>query len=107
MSFEARHEGPEPGRFVLAGELDLASAGALVSGVEPVIEGGVREIVLDLGEVSFLDSTGISAIISISSRLNGGSLTLEAPRPNVARVLKLVRVEAFPNVRVEWGDQGR
>jgi anti-anti-sigma factor len=88
--------------FVLSGELDMASAPTLLATVEPVLQVPVGDLVLDARGLSFVDSTGISALIQIATRLEEGQLTLVAPAPNVARVLKLVRAEAFPNVRIVW-----
>ena len=100
--FEIRPE-PGGGRFKLVGELDLFSAEALLEEVRPVAEEDA-DIVLDLRELTFMDSTGVRSFVSISNRLSSGSLTLEGPRSNVARVLRLVGAEAFPHVRIVWVD---
>jgi anti-sigma B factor antagonist len=102
VTFDVQPDPGVSGRYALAGELDLASAPALVSAVDPAIAAGVHDIVLDVRALSFLDSTGISAIIGLSNRLQGGVLTLEGPQTHVARVLRLVRADAFPNLRIEW-----
>jgi anti-anti-sigma factor len=102
-AFEVRPGPGHPGRFELVGELDMASAPELLAKVGPAADGD-HDIVLDLRELSFVDSTGISALVGISGRLQAATLTLEAPKPNVARVLRLVGADAFPNVRVDWGD---
>lgn len=83
----------------------MSTAPALLAAVEPELEADVAgDLVLNARELSFVDSTGISALIRISGRLDGGSLTLEAPGRNVAKVLRLVRADAFPNVTVLWGE---
>ncbi len=57
---------PEEGRqrVALSGELDLASADTLVDAVSKLCGEGVKEIVLDIGELEFVDSTGLRAILS-------------------------------------------
>jgi anti-sigma B factor antagonist len=98
---------PDPeraGGFVLRGELDMATAPTLLAAVGPVLQDPAQDVVLDVRRLSFVDSTGISALIRISTRLEGATLTLVAPADNVARVLKLVRADAFPNVRIAWDD---
>jgi anti-sigma B factor antagonist len=100
--FDVRADPETPGRYALVGELDLASAPALVAAVEPAIEGGAEQLVFDLEELSFIDSTGISALITISGRLGERGLRVVRPQPSVARILRLVRAEAFPNFVVEW-----
>ena len=93
----------DPGRLRLVGELDLATSPALLEAAAEASKkarpGGVT---LDLSELTFLDSTGISAIISISGGLESGALVLLAPQAHVARVLRLVRADSFPNVEIRW-----
>jgi anti-anti-sigma regulatory factor len=52
-----------------------------------------RRIVLDLGEVTLLDSGGIYALVALQGRLL--SLELRNPRPNVATMLKLVGLDVW------------
>jgi len=50
--------------LVLNGELDVASAPVLERILEDLCaEGGAKEIVLDLGGVEFVDSSGLKAIL--------------------------------------------
>ena len=51
-------------RLVLSGELDLASADTLVDAVSKLCAEGTKQIVLDIGELEFIDSTGLRAILS-------------------------------------------
>jgi anti-anti-sigma factor len=51
-------------RLALSGELDLASAGALADAVNKLCDDGAKEIVLDIGELEFIDSTGLRVILS-------------------------------------------
>jgi len=88
-------------RWRLVGDLDLATADVLVETVVPRIEEPDAAVALDLRELSFVDSSGIRALISIATRLAGGTLTLVAPSPPVAKVLQLVRADSFPNLRIE------
>lgn len=50
-------------RLVLCGELDLATAPQLEAELTHLCESGVREIEIDLGEIDFIDSTGLRAIL--------------------------------------------
>ncbi|MGJ3225769.1 STAS domain-containing protein [Micromonospora aurantiaca (nom. illeg.)] len=47
----------------LAGELDLGTAGELSSAIDRVVAEGHRELLLDLTELTFCDSTGIAAFV--------------------------------------------
>lgn len=56
----------EPHRvtIVLAvhGEIDLATAGTVSARLREMMEAGFRRVVLDLRQVSFIDSTGLRAV---------------------------------------------
>lgn len=74
----------------VSGELDLASADDFLAEVtEAAGDGAV--LVLDLAGVSFMDSTGLGALIKVRNRLvdRGGEITLTAVSPAVERVLEL------------------
>ncbi|PWR01847.1 anti-sigma factor antagonist [Meridianimarinicoccus roseus] len=55
-------------------------------------------IVLDLGQVDFVDSSGLGAIVAAMKQLGQGSrLELAALTPNVAKVFRLTRMDTvFP-----------
>jgi anti-anti-sigma factor len=50
-----------------------------------------RAVCVDLSDVSFMDSTGISELVVARERLHatGGALTIRTPAPNVRRVLEI------------------
>jgi anti-sigma B factor antagonist len=76
--------------LVLIGELDLSSAPAVEARVGEVAS-QAREIVLDLRELSFMDSSGIRAIL-VSYELCARSecdLALLPGRPNVQRLFEV------------------
>jgi anti-sigma B factor antagonist len=54
----------------LGGELDLTTAESLQDRVRSLLEGGATVVRLDLGEVAFVDSTGLGALVQ-SHRLAG------------------------------------
>lgn len=73
-------------RVVVAGELDIASAPEFLAAVRPRL--GERRVVVDLGGVTFLDSSGVRALHTLSRE----STTLEIARdmsPAVVQVLEL------------------
>ncbi len=53
------------GRYeaALEGELDLSTAGEVEAMTRRLCEEGAREIVLDLGALDFIDSTGLRSIL--------------------------------------------
>ena len=86
---------------VLVGELDLATAPLLTGVLDPLVEDGPPEIVLDCAALTFLDSSGITVLVRAQNRLSQMQrrLVVRAPRPTVLRgleitgVVKLLRVE--------------
>jgi anti-anti-sigma factor len=83
----------ENDRAVLAarGELDAYSAPALEEHVARLLGEDARDIVLDLSETAFLDSSGLRAILTAQRRLSAadGHLVLRAPSEPVARLLEI------------------
>jgi anti-sigma B factor antagonist len=80
----------------VSGEIDLESAAQLGDHALTVIRDVGPRIVLDLGRVGFMDSTGLKVLLSIHRRaeLAGGELSLAAtPRP-VMRVISITGLEA-------------
>lgn len=86
----------------LAGELDIESAPSLAHTVDTLTGAGRVRIVVDLGALTFCDSTGIGTFVRASHACHrdGGYLRLAAPRANVARILAVVGLlDAFPTYR--------
>lgn len=88
---------PDGHRIVLGGELDMATVGLVSAALDAAI---AREanVVLDLAQLEFVDSTGIAAIVRANTalRARGCSLTLlVAPGGTVARVLDLTGVRGM------------
>ena len=62
---------------------------------------GARDIVLNLSDVTFLDSGGIDALIRISRLVDGrGRLIIQSPSGVVARVLEIVGADRFPSFEI-------
>jgi anti-sigma B factor antagonist len=77
-------------RLTLGGELDLASTPALTETIARLCADGTREIVLDIGGVEFIDSTGLRCILGARSACErGGSKLIVEPEPE--RVAPQVR----------------
>jgi len=79
---------------VLDRRLDAAGAADFKDRVGDRIEEGARSLVLDLAAVEFVDSTGLSAILSVLKRLAPeGGLALAGCRPAVIELMKLTRLD--------------
>lgn len=90
-----------PGRYRLGGELDMASAETLDGALRPVVD-TQGHIVLDLADLTFIDSSGIRALVDLSRQMNGAApLVLTKVSPSVKRVLDIVGIETLPGIEVE------
>ena len=90
----------EQGRSIrLSGELDMSSAPELDRVLEAAVEHG-GAVLVDLSELTFMDSTGINAFLKAAVSLSGrGCLVLHGEQDRIRRVLDLVRVDGLiPNL---------
>jgi anti-sigma B factor antagonist len=87
---EQRQEG---GAWVMhpEGRLDMAHAGAFREEVQKLLQTGPTRLVLDLGQVSFIDSSGLAALIRGLglAREAGGDLRIACPTAQASAVLEL------------------
>ena len=74
------------------GEIDMATAERLRDVIEPHM-GPKQTIVLDLSEVSFMDSSALNLLVQARGRLtkDGGSLVLSNPSKVAHRLLTVAR----------------
>ena len=73
------------------GELDLSNAGALQAQLDELRTAGFAHVVLDLRELSFMDSSGVRLIFREDRRARsaGHRFSLIAGNPQVQRVLNI------------------
>jgi len=79
------------GVIAIKGELDAYTAPGVEEQIAKLIAAHVTEVVLDLSETGFLDSSGLRAILTAHRRLatEQGRLTLRAPSEPVVRLLEI------------------
>lgn len=81
---------------VVSGRLDALAASGLRSEVSGLLDSGVSRIVVDLTEVSFVDSAGLAALAGgmKHARAAGGDLRIaRSPHPDAARIFRLTRFD--------------
>jgi anti-sigma B factor antagonist len=90
-------EGPGVVRVALGGELDLSKAYQLVAAAQARARGDIALLVLDLSELTFMDSTGLHALLTARARLGdaGCRLVLVPGRGQVKRLLELTGVDRW------------
>lgn len=80
----------------LRGELDLAGCAALEGALEDAERSGAQTIVLDLEELTFTDSFGLTVLLSAVERsaADGDRLRITPARGQVARVIGLTGLDS-------------
>ena len=79
----------------------MATAETLRDALDPVVQAN-GQLVLDVGEITFIDSSGLRALLHLSQQMNGSApLVLSQVSPSVRRLLDVVGLEAVPGIEVE------
>ena len=78
----------------MSGELDAVTSPRLSEELDRLLADGRRRLVLDLEEVTLIDSSGLSALVRLLKqvRAQAGRLALAALQPSVRRVFDLTRL---------------
>jgi anti-sigma B factor antagonist len=85
----------------VSGELDIATAPRLRSAIGDLMGQGVRHLELDLEACTFVDSSGMGALLWASHRMHavGGDLVVTHVNGAPARALEISGVENVIEVR--------
>jgi anti-sigma B factor antagonist len=87
--------------FRLKGELDLATAPQLRHELAERSQPGVKEITLDLAELSFMDSVGLSILVAEHKKMRklGGALIIQNLTTRVNRLIEVSGLTDFLNIQ--------
>jgi anti-sigma B factor antagonist len=95
--FEVSEDSLDGGAGVVAvrGEIHVSTAPQLSTLLADVLTRGVTSLILDLTEVEFIDSTGLSVLLNVLRRLTqrGGQLVIVCTNPTVLRLFEITRLE--------------
>jgi anti-sigma B factor antagonist len=83
----------------LGGEVDLYTAPEFKERMVELIESGKKQIVVDLSEATFIDSTTLGVLVGGVKRLRpaGGSLTLVCTDDNITKIFEITGLDrVFP-----------
>jgi anti-sigma B factor antagonist len=86
--------------------VDLQVSGEFRTALLQLIDGGHRRLVVDMGEVHFVDSSGLGALVSALKTLKllkgGGDIRLANVQPPVVALLEIIRLHrvfaSYPSV---------
>jgi anti-sigma B factor antagonist len=85
------------GRRLIAvhGELDLFTTPELRTRINDLIDEGTRELIVDLSETAFVDSTGLGVLLAAMKRLRScdGELVIIDSSSNVLKTFKIAGVD--------------
>ncbi len=91
--FDVQLSEPGEGRLdaALSGEIDLSTVGEVEGRLEGALHGDPHLLVVDLREITFLDSKGLRLLLRLDERQRslGGRMVLVRGRRRVTRVFEL------------------
>ena len=83
----------------LGGEVDLYTAPEFKERMVQVIDGGKKQVVVDLSKATFIDSTTLGVLVGGVKRLRpvGGALTLVCSDQNILKIFEITGLDrVFP-----------
>jgi anti-sigma B factor antagonist len=83
------------------GEVDVYTAPMLRERIRELAAGGTVHLIVDLGQVGFLDSTGLGVLVGGLKRLreDGGSLALVV---STSRILRIFQITGLSKALAAW-----
>ncbi len=77
--------------IAIRGEVDLSNAASLQSEIDQILGSDSGRVVLDLGSLTFIDSSGIAVLVRLHNRV--GSVQVRNPTAVVRRIIKVTGLE--------------
>ena len=80
-----------PTTVVLTGEIDIATSRRVREALIAISNSGENKVVVDMTNVTFVDSTGLSALVGPLKRFRSmnGEIVLRSPTKGVRKVLEI------------------
>ena len=81
----------------VVGEIDVYTAPDFKSAINKVIDSGATKIVIDLTDVSYMDSSGFGTLLGATKRIRpkGGAISLIGCSEAIERMLKITRLDTI------------
>ncbi len=85
----------------LAGEIDVSTVGQLYEQLAALHREGVAHVALNMSEVTFVDSTGLSFLVSLHKRMESieGELIVFSPSAELRRLFQITGLDLYLNIR--------
>jgi anti-sigma B factor antagonist len=71
----------------IAGEVDMSNAALVGEAVDVVVVRRPERIVFDLGDLEFMDSSGLAMLLNVAAQID--TVELRSPLPLLRRVIEL------------------
>jgi anti-sigma B factor antagonist len=75
-----------------SGEIDLESAPALAASLAQVTDAGAGGVVVDLTDVEFLDSSGLTALVTGARNLKAKGIPFHVVVPDANTIRKVIEI---------------
>jgi anti-sigma B factor antagonist len=94
LTIDVSTEG-EAAQARLAGELDIVTAETCKRQLSEVVDGGATSLRLDLGELAFIDSSGLGALVAVHHHAvaAGAAVELTGVSSQVRRLMQITRLD--------------
>jgi anti-sigma B factor antagonist len=91
FGIEERRTGTSPPVVAVRGEIDVATAPELRQRLDELFAGGDRTVVVDLSQVTFIDSIALGVLVGAVNRCRqvGGDLPLVLSEPRIRKVFDI------------------
>jgi anti-sigma B factor antagonist len=82
--------------LAVSGEIDIATAPSLREKLHSLLAEGNKQLIIDLDEVTFLDSTALGVLVGVlkRARTEGGELRIVCNQPRVRKVFEITRLDS-------------
>jgi len=80
---------------ILSGEVDTTTVAGLHAAFDDLVSRGERNYVIDLSNLTFMDSSGLAALAKLYKRIRigYGDVRLCCPRSEMRRIIELTRFD--------------
>lgn len=98
---------PDVAVVVIGGEVDFEVSPQLRAHIMRAIKSGKRRLILDLSDVTFIDSTAIGVLAGAVERLDesgGGSLSVVCSHEKVIQIFEITGLESVISVHTSRED---
>jgi anti-anti-sigma factor len=92
----------------VGGELDIATAPALVAFLRDSVRDGDDHLILDLGELSFIGATGLGLLVGLHARMKrqDTALSMTGTSEHFRKLLKITGLDALFTLTREVSPDG-